>query len=163
MRARGTKRSAGLAADAREQGGWAGPAGSPKRVGMIRTAGRADGHDAAIVDLRVLSELLGGDANACLAVLRTFAVTSPREVDGLLAAASEADLGGIKTRAHRLKAAARSIGAAPVAELCAALEEQAAEAHFAELHQSVRRLQAEWPKLEQALDIAMARMQGAGA
>lgn len=86
------------------------------------TSQRATEAIAGPVDDRVLRELLGDDEEAIHSLLETFSESAGAHADELMGAWSERDAAGVAASAHKLKSAARSIGARMLADLCSLIE-----------------------------------------
>jgi two-component system, sensor histidine kinase and response regulator len=84
-------------------------------------AAPADGPPA--VDLNVLVALVGDDPLALAGVLRAFRLSVEQMAHELLLAASAGSQQALAAAAHKMKSGARAIGAARLAEVCAAIEE----------------------------------------
>ena len=85
----------------------------------------ADATDEA-VDLGALDLLTGGDEERGQAVLEDFIASSRLDVTALWAALSERDAATVARAAHRIRGAALTVGARPMAQLTQAIEERAA-------------------------------------
>jgi CheY-like chemotaxis protein/HPt (histidine-containing phosphotransfer) domain-containing protein len=69
-----------------------------------------------------LHELLGGDVDAVRAVMAEFVPAAGRMAEELVTALRNGDLQHAGALAHKLTSAARSVGADPLADFCAALQ-----------------------------------------
>ncbi|MDO8906742.1 PAS domain-containing protein [Hydrogenophaga sp.] len=78
------------------------------------------------VNLSVLADLLGDDAQVMQEVLTAFRASTRRSALAMEKAHEEGGVQAMSDVAHKLKSAARSIGAARLAQLCADIEENAA-------------------------------------
>ncbi|MFA5685464.1 MAG: ATP-binding protein [Lysobacteraceae bacterium] len=77
------------------------------------------------LDTAVLSEATGGDADEIAALLADFLTATEQDMAALRKAAESADLIRLAREAHRIKGAARLVGAAPLSTAAAALESAA--------------------------------------
>jgi signal transduction histidine kinase/DNA-binding response OmpR family regulator len=118
------------------------PAGAT--VAPAATPAADDSTAAAPVDLGALTRLVGDDPAELRAFLRLYRQSTATIVAELRAARECGDARQAGAAAHKLKSSARAIGAATLAELCAALE-AAGDLDRAE------RLEALWPRFEAAL------------
>jgi signal transduction histidine kinase/CheY-like chemotaxis protein len=82
----------------------------------------APGPTSALVDLAVLKALIGQEEALVAEVLRVFRDSAIESGDQLAQACATGDLRAAGDAAHKLKSGARSIGALPLSERCAALE-----------------------------------------
>ncbi|GHD67504.1 hypothetical protein GCM10007164_07620 [Luteimonas padinae] len=104
-----------------------------------------------VFEASALRELVGDERGLMLEILDYFDDVATGMRDELLRAARTGDAGEAGMLAHRLKASARSVGAVPLALLCARLEE----------HVDARRRDGVGPLVQQvvdALDAALAAM-----
>ncbi len=89
---------------------------------VIHPVVAADTEELPPVRLSALRALIGDNEDAARSILRNFSIHS-RDVGNQLRAACAADqLAAASDAAHKLKSAARAIGAFALAELCAQLE-----------------------------------------
>jgi PAS domain S-box-containing protein len=87
------------------------------------TATRVDAPNAApVFDAMALRMLVGDDAESVAALLAEFRVDAARQVDALQRALQTADLAAAGHAAHRLKSAAKAVGALALGEHCATIE-----------------------------------------
>ncbi|MCU0870007.1 MAG: Hpt domain-containing protein, partial [Burkholderiales bacterium] len=121
-------------------------------------AATAPGADAAApdsalptLDLTVLRQLVGGDETAVRELVDAFAESSPAQVAALAAALGAGDRAQVASLAHRLKSAARSVGALALGDLCALIEADAREPR-------ARALQHWAGSLESAFDAVLDHM-----
>ncbi|APW39588.1 hypothetical protein RD110_22235 [Rhodoferax koreense] len=77
------------------------------------------------VDLAVLSELIGHDAQVMQEVLEAFRTNAAHSAHALARAQAHGAVQAIADIAHKLKSAARTIGAARLGDICSDLEEAA--------------------------------------
>ena len=91
----------------------------------------ASGHDEApreadagnpLIDLAVLGEISGGNADVEAEVLAQFTPANEEDVAALLAALETRDMAAIGRVAHRIKGSSSAIGALALATVCARLE-----------------------------------------
>ncbi len=78
------------------------------------------------IDPSVLEEMTGGDAALAAEVLDEFITTTRADLDALGAACAAAEIDDVRRLAHRIKGAARAVGARPTAELAHQIESLAA-------------------------------------
>jgi len=90
-------------------------------------AGPDPGQDgaAAAIDLSVLGKLLGGDMRKVGKFAAKFLESSQEGIRDMEAALARGDVQAVRELGHRIKSAARSVGAAGMADLCLALEQLA--------------------------------------
>ena len=125
---------------------WLGPA--PPVHARRRSAAAAP----PAVDLDVLAELVGNDPAVIAEVLAAFRESATRSrtemtrsmANGATAAASEA--------AHKLKSAARAIGASRLGDLCERIETLATAQKASELRTQLPLFEAEWADVLRSLD-----------
>ncbi|MEO8524350.1 MAG: PAS domain-containing protein [Caldimonas sp.] len=101
--------------------------GATSQGGTLRNGTREAAAEALPADLNVLAGLVGNDPAVIEEVLNTFLESSARTGVALSQGIAEGSARAVSGAAHKLKAAARSIGANQLAELCDDIE-QAAEA-----------------------------------
>jgi CheY-like chemotaxis protein len=90
---------------------------------------RSDGSGAvadAAVDVGVLAEVTGGDAELAASLVDDFVESTRLDLQALDEALAVADLDEARRRAHRIKGAARTIGAHTMVELAQQIESEAA-------------------------------------
>jgi HPt (histidine-containing phosphotransfer) domain-containing protein len=78
--------------------------------------------DPALVDVSVLSRLLGNDPGTLRRLLGIYLSSLRSSVEELQAAFAANDVRAIGNIAHRLKSASRSVGALALGDLCAEME-----------------------------------------
>ncbi|WP_176256667.1 hybrid sensor histidine kinase/response regulator [Derxia lacustris] len=81
--------------------------------------------DAMLYEPRRLLDAAGGDAGQLSEVASEFMQSAQADLDAVRSAAAEGDGAALRRAAHRLKGAARVIGAGRLAEAAARIEEQA--------------------------------------
>jgi CheY-like chemotaxis protein/HPt (histidine-containing phosphotransfer) domain-containing protein len=116
--------------------------------GRAATAGKAEPDDTAtpesavsgpkppssgVIDLRALTDVFGDDEATIGEILEAFIDPAQAIAADLDAAVIKDDSEGVKAAAHKLKSAARSIGAHGLADLCQALETAGKDANRAEI------------------------------
>jgi signal transduction histidine kinase/CheY-like chemotaxis protein/HPt (histidine-containing phosphotransfer) domain-containing protein len=101
-----------------------------------------------VLDLDVLRKLVAGDEEAVQELVQDFEAASARHADALRSALLSADAQAAEAVAHKLKSAARSVGALDLGELCAEIESAPAR-HGSGASQA------------EALDAALARLRRA--
>ncbi len=94
--------------------------------GVGTTAAGEPGGDLPVLDVTMLIELIGDDPSDVLEFLQQFRDSVMADVARLESAFDRNDLGEVENIAHRIKSAARSVGALQMGELCALIEKQAA-------------------------------------
>jgi two-component system sensor histidine kinase EvgS len=88
------------------------------------------GGDPTPLDPGVLRPLTGGDARETRALLDDYLATTESDLAELRAAQAAGDLERLAREAHKLKGAARLVGAHPLAEAAASLEDAAKQADW---------------------------------
>lgn len=78
--------------------------------------------DDKILDLDALNEICGGSVSLIHRVLSQFVASAPALLTSVENAVANHDLGGIRTSAHTLKGASRTIGGVAVGDACQELE-----------------------------------------
>ena len=100
----------------------------------------SDGTDASnVIDRAILLEVTGNDEQLAMEFLRGFRDQQESLLLPVKQALDEIDLAVIKTAAHRLKGAARTIGAVPLSLICERIELTANpedSAHFRDIRQA---------------------------
>jgi CheY-like chemotaxis protein len=107
---------------------------------------------ASVVDVGVLTALVGNDPAVVASVLQAFAASAAQlslELRGAVQAGSTQAVAGA---AHRFKSGARSIGALRLGEICASVEEAALAGRTEALALLLPRLQTELATVQQVLD-----------
>jgi len=89
--------------------------------------------DPLPLDPAVLAPLTGGDAAATRELLADFLATTEVDLAGLRGAREGGDLAALARQAHKIKGAARLVGAGPLAEAAAAAEGAAKAGDWAQL------------------------------
>jgi HPt (histidine-containing phosphotransfer) domain-containing protein len=89
--------------------------------------------DPTPLDGTVLALLTGGDPNEAKALMEDFLATTADDLQGLSGARSAGDLERLARQAHKIKGAARLVGAHPLAEAAAAAEAAAKSADWSEV------------------------------
>jgi CheY-like chemotaxis protein/HPt (histidine-containing phosphotransfer) domain-containing protein len=79
-------------------------------------------HEANVLDLTKLTEMVGDDAEAQHAILCKYVVSSGKVVSEMVAALEQQAASELGALGHKLKSSSRAIGANAVADLCAELE-----------------------------------------
>ena len=105
-----------------EEGSASDPAGAPPA--QAPAAAPLDG--GAPIDPSVLEELTGGDAELAAEVLDEFITTTRGDLRGLGDALAARELDDVRRLAHRIKGAARAVGAQPTADVGQQIESLAA-------------------------------------
>ena len=97
----------------------------------------------APLDIEVLKSMFGDDDELTLSILQEFkssALPYMKELDAALAARRT---DGVKNLAHKLKSSSRTVGAAPLADICEALEEVAPRQDWLRITELEEALRAE--------------------
>ncbi|WP_339825494.1 Hpt domain-containing protein [uncultured Arenimonas sp.] len=81
----------------------------------------------------MLAPLTGGDPVETKALLDDFLATTAQDLQGLDAARAAGDLAALARQAHKIKGAARLVGAQPLAEAALAAETAAKAADWAQV------------------------------
>ena len=110
-------------------GGEAAAAVEPVRAALASSAEAA----AAPVNVHVLEELVGDDAETIREMLLDFRASAEKIAAELHAAYQAGQLTAAGALAHKLKSSARSVGALALGELCAAMEQAGKKSDAAEL------------------------------
>jgi len=77
------------------------------------------------LDIEVLKSMFGDDDELTLSILQEFKNSALPYIEELDVALTAQRTDGVKNLAHKLKSSSRTIGAAPLADICEALEEVA--------------------------------------
>ncbi len=80
---------------------------------------------APVLDVQVLRDLVGDDAETVRELLTDFLDSAGQQAQDLVIALQGGDLPHVAAIAHKLKSASRSVGALALGELCASLEQRA--------------------------------------
>lgn len=118
----------------------------------------ADVGDAPI-DIRVLVALVGSDPVIIDDILSDFHATAARAAEEIHAAVLSGRHHGTEAAAHKLKSAARAVGALPLGELCARLEERSRVGDDAAVRNLLIDFEAEKLRVDAALRIKQERRQ----
>ena len=78
--------------------------------------------DDRVIDGAMLDELTGGDSELATSILRDYVDSLGSDLDALDAALAESRVDDVRRHAHRIKGAARTVGASQVATLAARVE-----------------------------------------
>ncbi|HEX5693115.1 MAG TPA: ATP-binding protein, partial [Arenimonas sp.] len=89
--------------------------------------------DPLPLDPAVLAPLTGGDPAETKALLDDFLAATAQDLQGLEAARAAGDLSAVARQAHKIKGAARLVGARPLAEAALAAEAAAKQADWAQV------------------------------
>lgn len=106
--------------------------------------GAQPSENASIVrplDLNVLRSIVGYDRDGLFELLEEYERSLTCGVDEIRAAMNSADLPEIGATAHRLKSSSRSVGALPMGDLCAELENASRVADVEAVHRFVSQLE----------------------
>ncbi len=115
------------------------------------------------VDLRVLSELVGDEAQVIAEFLQEFQRNAERNQQEIVQAYESQNDVKISATAHQLKSAARSIGALALGDVCEALEAAAARNERANLQALRERFFAEMQRVDAYLASVLPDRQGRSA
>lgn len=102
---------------------------------------------------------LAGEAGASVLeeVISSYLEDAPRRLQALTQAVMGSDAAAVQKSAHALRSLSVTIGAAPVAQLCVALEAIGRAGTTAGAQVLVKQLQAEYERLEAALLLELER------
>ena len=89
---------------------------------LQNTPGAYEPLDAELLDPQALNELCGGDDNDCAAVLRDFLDATALDAAALAQARELGDIAALTRQAHKIKGAARLVGARELAQAAGELE-----------------------------------------
>jgi PAS domain S-box-containing protein len=109
----------------------------------------------APIDEARLADITGGDAALRAELLQDFRNTNLEDVGALRTACAAADRTAIRHNAHRIRGASRMVGAAALAEACAAIEQALREADSAappQLAEALARFDTELDLLHRYID-----------
>jgi two-component system, NarL family, sensor histidine kinase EvgS len=112
---------------------------------------------ATAVDAAALAELTGGDRAVERDILREYRIANDADALALREALGRRDLPGIARAAHRMKGAARLVGARGLAEVCATIEQAGRGEDMAAVAAAEAQLTGELDRLNAYLDEAGAR------
>jgi len=101
------------------------------------------------VDVSSLQELFGDDEETITEILKEFVEPSQECTAEVILALEENSLAGVSSGAHKLKSAARSIGAAEVADLCEKIEMESKKGNWEPVRNLTPQLKTE---LDQVVD-----------
>jgi len=101
------------------------------------------------VDVTSLKELFGDDQDTIVEILKEFVEPSQECSDEVITALAESSLDKVSSGAHKLKSAARSIGAIEVADLCEEIESASKKGDWEPVKSLAPRLKNE---LDQVVD-----------
>lgn len=102
-----------------------------------------------VIDESVLLDLLDGDRAAATEITADFLDDAPRQVAGLRTAAAAGDLDLVRERAHTLKGASASVGAAPLRRLSTTVEQNAAAGDTDALFDLLGQIEHQLQRLEE--------------
>ncbi len=95
--------------------------------------------ETAVLDLSVLRESIGDRPELIADVMASFLLAIDTELDALLRAADQSDATMTTRAAHRIKGAARAVGATRLAELCQSIEAAAHVSSWDSVHRCLQR------------------------
>ena len=112
----------GIAQLARKMRQWLPHVVFPARVAALPAAPVATTAEAAPVDLAALRDIAGGDDAVVASLVRDFVESTARDVAAIAQAHADGDADALARNAHRIKGAARLVGATALADAADALE-----------------------------------------
>ncbi len=112
---------------------------------------------STVLQVSVLEQLVGDDPVAVLEVLADFQQSARQLAAEMVAARDAGRLPQVGAAAHKLKSSSRSVGALPLGELCASLEDAARRADSEMMAQHFPRFESMLAKVEIALDSLLHR------
>ncbi len=101
--------------------------------------------------LDALDEVTGGDIEFLAELVETFLEDAPNLMAELQQAIEASNAGEVRRLAHSLKGNGREFGATDFTNLCADLEHQAADGNLADAQGLLNEIQAEFPRVNDAL------------
>jgi HPt (histidine-containing phosphotransfer) domain-containing protein len=104
-----------------------------------------------VLDPSVLRELSDGDSDMEAGILRRFPMTNQPVTEALIRAVAEHDAEAVSQLAHRIKGAARMIGAGEYAQACEILEQAGKSRDWAIIETGLAQFKTALARLEQAL------------
>jgi HPt (histidine-containing phosphotransfer) domain-containing protein len=110
-----------------------GAAVAAEKPDQAKPTGTTAGAVAVPVNVHVLEELVGDDAEMIREMLLDFRASAEKIAAELHAAYQAGQLAAAGALAHKLKSSARSVGALALGELCAAVEQAGKKSDAAEL------------------------------
>lgn len=99
------------------------PASLPSTESVLTAAEQTTEEMGMLLNPQVLSELVGGDEQVMNELLADYLESARNHAQTIIQAWSDRDLNLIAGVAHKLKSSSRSVGALPLGELCAQLEQ----------------------------------------
>ncbi len=134
---------------------WLRPQTAANAAGAASEAASAD-RVAAVFDIAVLEGYVGGDPATLRAVLTEFLRVAPGQV-AEVEAAVPSDPARAAAAAHKLKSAARAVGALALGERCAELERAGRAGDAGALVRTLAAFGAAWAASRLAIEAALAR------
>jgi CheY-like chemotaxis protein/HPt (histidine-containing phosphotransfer) domain-containing protein len=125
---------------------------------LPRPADRRD--DTGALDVGVLRELVGDDPAILRGFLQRFRDSAARTVRDVEAAAAAGSAADVVAQAHKLKSAARTVGALALGELCERIEAAGKTGDAAEIARLLPVFGAEMKAVERCLDTAPVMRKG---
>ena len=104
------------------------------------------------MDLRVLAGLVGNDADIIDEVLLAFRRSARQSSHEMRNGVGRGSMPAVAEASHKLKSAARSVGAGHLGELCAAIEDAAEGARTTTVRELSERIEAELTAVNDFLD-----------
>ena len=110
--------------------------------------------------LQALRDMAGEDAASVLAeIIESYLEDAPPRLQAITKAVAEADAATLQKSAHALRSLSVTVGAIPVSQLCEALEAMGRAGTTKGDSTLVEQLQAEYQRLEAALQLEHSRRQ----
>jgi two-component system sensor histidine kinase/response regulator len=109
---------------------------------------QASATPVAVVNPQMLAQIVGRDPAVIVKFLRLFLANVDKGAAEIRAAFGKRSAEDIVTQAHKLKSAARAVGANPLAQLCERLEQAGKDADWAALDTASLRLEPEFAAVE---------------
>lgn len=95
------------------------------------------------LDIEVLKSMFGDDDELTMSILQEFKNSALPYIEELNEALSSQRTDGVKNLAHKLKSSSRTVGAAPLADICEMLEEEAPRQDWSRIMELDTSLRAE--------------------
>ncbi|HJT51485.1 MAG TPA: PAS domain S-box protein [Nitrosospira sp.] len=104
------------------------------------------------LDVHILEQLVGDDPAVISEFLRDFRVSSQKTAADLRAACEAGNAEKVGDIAHKLKSSSRSVGALPLGELCAQMEQAGRAGDVQKLNELLPRFEAELAAVDKQID-----------
>ena len=111
--------------------------------------------DKSVLDLDVLRELVGDDADTIHALLGDYLASAAAELEKIAAGIAGKDSQAVAFAAHKLKSSSRSVGAVGFGELCARLEAAGKASDTAAMADLRAEFASEWDAVRNAVQAAL--------